>query len=95
MDNYEKVQTPFRFKKLTNDPAVDIVVHQPTHGSIGVVGKTKVCYIPPGSYTIVVIRHIAFCVDLGLPQRSGFLSDKDLSSLLPQRSNTERWKDKA
>ena len=50
LDNYEKIQTPFRFKRLTNDPAVDIVVHQPTHGRIGVVGKTKVCYIPPGSY---------------------------------------------
>ncbi|CAI8001528.1 hypothetical protein GBAR_LOCUS3209 [Geodia barretti] len=42
VDNYEKTQTPFRFKKLTNDPAVDIDVRQPNHGSIGVVGKTKV-----------------------------------------------------
>ena len=50
LDNYEKIQTQFRFKRLTNDPAVDIDVHQPKHGSIGVVGKTKVCYIPPGSY---------------------------------------------
>jgi hypothetical protein len=42
VDNYEKTQTLFRFKKLTNDPAVDIAVRQPNHGSIGVVGKTKV-----------------------------------------------------
>ena len=67
VDNYEKTQTLFRFKKLTNDPAVDIAVRQPNHGSIGVVGKTKVCYILPGSYNSIVIKHIAFCVNLGLP----------------------------
>ena len=42
LDNYEMVQNPFRFKK-PRDPAVELVLHRPRYGIIGIAGKTKVC----------------------------------------------------
>ena len=39
---YEKLQLGFRFKKFTKNPSLEMVVTQPKHGKVGVMGKKKV-----------------------------------------------------
>ena len=48
---YEKLQLVFRFKKFTKNPALEMVVTQPKHGKIGVMGKKEVS------------THAIWCID--------------------------------
>ena len=42
LENYKKTQVKCKFKRFVTKPALEIVITQPTHGNIGVEGKTKV-----------------------------------------------------
>ncbi|CAI8056471.1 hypothetical protein GBAR_LOCUS30773 [Geodia barretti] len=42
LEHYKKTQVKCKFKKFLTKPALEIVTTQPTHGNIGVEGKTKI-----------------------------------------------------